>query len=296
MTCDVVVSVWHESGFVLLLFHSASKRSARKSSMEDTKYCGADSLNDAMNRLFTARYARHALLRSGTRALSVRTHLSAAPVSHVKFEAIRFFSDATSKPEEQHETEEQTETPAEHDGTTVEDAEAPAPEVSSTIVDELEAQVKNLKNQLLLSLADQENTRRIAKKDVESARKFAIKSFAKSLLETSDNLERALHAVPDELLKDGDGSDHGSVDVRRVLVTLFEGIKMTEDGLNKALESNGLERFGEVGEIFDPNRHDALFEYPDATKTPGTVGQVINTGFLLNKRVLRPAEVGVIKE
>ena len=264
--------------------------------MEDTKYCGADSLNDAMNRLFTARYARHALLRSGTRALSVRTHLSAAPVSHVKFEAIRFFSDATSKPEEQRETEEQTETPAEHDGATVEDAEAPAPEVSSTIVDELEAQVKNLKNQLLLSLADQENTRRIAKKDVESARKFAIKSFAKSLLETSDNLERALHAVPDELLKDGDGSDHGSVDVRRVLVTLFEGIKMTEDGLNKALESNGLERFGEVGEIFDPNRHDALFEYPDATKTPGTVGQVINTGFLLNKRVLRPAEVGVIKE
>lgn len=250
-----------------------------------------------MNRLIAVRYARQALLRSGTRAISAKSHLSAAPVSHIRFEAIRFFSD-TNKTEQPSGTEPPTETPAEHDEATVEDVESPAPppEETSSIVDELETQIKGLKNQLLLSLADQENTRRIAKKDVESAKKFAIKSFAQSLLETSDNLERALDAVPKDLLEQGEISNDSSVDLRKVLVTLFEGIKMTEEGLNKALESNGLVRFGEVGEVFDPNRHDALFEYPDPTKAAGTVGQVMKNGFLLNQRVLRPAEVGVIKK
>ena len=249
-----------------------------------------------MNRLVAVRYARQSLLHSGTRAISVRSHLSAAPVSHIKFEAIRFFS-GTNKQEQQPGAEEPTETPAEHDDATVEDVESPdPPDETSAIVNELETQIKGLKNQLLLSLADQENTRRIAKKDVDSAKKFAIKSFAQSLLETSDNLERALDAVPKDLLNQGEGSNDSSADLRKVLVTLFEGIKMTEEGLNKALQANGLVRFGEVGEVFDPNRHDALFEYPDPTKTAGTVGQVMKHGFLLNERVLRPAEVGVIKK
>jgi molecular chaperone GrpE len=64
----------------------------------------------------------------------------------------------------------------------------------------------------------------------------------------------------------------------------------------KAFTANGLEKFGAPGEMFDPNHHEALMEYPDPTKTPGTIGQVMKAGFFLNKRVLRPAEVGVIKK
>lgn len=165
----------------------------------------------------------------------------------------------------------------------------------------LEAEIRDLKSQLLRSLADQENTRRIAKKDVDSAKKFATQSFAKSLLEVSDNLERALQAVPQEILSQP-SSDTSSTalpsaeNLQRVLLNLYQGIQMTEDGLNKAFKANGLVRFGEVGEAFDPNRHDALFEYPDPNLAPGTVGQVMKTGFLLHQRVLRPAEVGVIKK
>jgi molecular chaperone GrpE len=149
-------------------------------------------------------------------------------------------------------------------------------------------QVKELKDALLRSLAEQENTRRIAARDVSEARQFAIKSFAKSLLDVSDNLERAMAAVPSSYIENKE--EHP------VLANLYEGIELTERGLMKAFTSNGLEKFGAVGEIFDPNQHEALMEYPDPTKVPGTIGQVMKVGFLLNKRVLRPAEVGVIKK
>jgi molecular chaperone GrpE len=78
------------------------------------------------------------------------------------------------------------------------------------------------------------------------------------------------------------------------LCTLFEGIKMTEDILLKAFEKNGLKKFGTKGETFDPNRHNALFVYPDPNDTPGSVGQVMKAGFMLHGRVIRPADVGVI--
>jgi len=154
--------------------------------------------------------------------------------------------------------------------------------------EELQAQVKDLKDKLLRSLAEQENTRQIASRDIESARQFAIKSFAKSLLDVSDNLNRALEAVPEDARKDKEGNP--------VLATLYEGIELTSQGLNKAFEMNGLEKYGKEGELFDPNKHDALYEYVDPNKNPGTIGQVMKPGFLLNKRVLRPAEVGVVKK
>ena len=153
--------------------------------------------------------------------------------------------------------------------------------------EELEAEVKGLKNQLLRSLAEQENTRNIARRDVESARQFAIKSFAKSLLDVSDNLTRALEAVPEEVRADKEGNP--------VLATLYEGIELTDKGLTKAFVMNGLVKYGEPGDAFDPNKHEALYEYVDPEKEAGTVGQVMKPGFMLNKRVLRPAEVGVVK-
>jgi molecular chaperone GrpE len=152
----------------------------------------------------------------------------------------------------------------------------------------LESQVKDLKDQVIRGLAEQENTRRIAQRDVEQARQFAIKSFAKSLLDVADNLERALNAVPDAMEKDRESHP--------VLANLYEGIEMTEKGLLKTFEMNGLVKYGKAGEVFDPNLHEALFEYPDPEKQPGTVGQILKPGFMLNKRVLRPAEVGVIKK
>ena len=148
--------------------------------------------------------------------------------------------------------------------------------------------LKNLKDQLLRSMAEQENTRQIAKRDVSAAKNYAIKSFAKSLLEVSDNLHRALDAVPAEAL--GNSEDNN-------LKTLYEGVKMTNDGLTKAFGSNGITAFcQEPGEVFDPTKMNALMEYPDPSKEPGTVGQVIKVGFTLNDRVLRPAEVGVVKK
>lgn len=149
----------------------------------------------------------------------------------------------------------------------------------------LQLQVKDLKDQLLRSLAEQENTRRIAKRDVNSAKSFAVSSFAKSLLDTSDNLSRAMDAVNTEELEGNP-----------VLKTLYEGIQMTASGLDKSFQKHGLKKFGVVGETFDPNKHEALFEYMDEKSKAGTVGQVMKAGFELNGRVIRSAEVGVIKK
>ncbi|KAL9180226.1 hypothetical protein ACHAXT_008196 [Thalassiosira profunda] len=165
-------------------------------------------------------------------------------------------------------------------------AAADATSEESKVAD-LEKQIKDLKDNLLRSLAEQENTRRIAQRDVANAKSFAISSFAKSLLDTSDNLSRALDAVPEELRHDHDNHS--------VLANLYEGISMTDDGLTKAFAKNGLVKFGERGDKFDPNKHEALFEYPDPEGEPGNVGQVMKIGFMLNERVVRPAEVGVVK-
>ena len=165
------------------------------------------------------------------------------------------------------------------------EAENEAEEQTTTREQELEQQVKDLKNQLLRGLAEQENTRRIAKKDVQSAKNFAVTSFAKSLLDVSDNLSRALESVPEE-----------EKEKNAVLSNLYEGIQMTEAGLLKAFEKNGLIRYGEVGDVFDPNKYEALFEYPDPEKEAGSVGQVMKKGFMLNDRVVRLAEVGVVKK
>jgi len=196
-----------------------------------------------------------------------------------------FSAKSEEMPSEQQLSSEEVENPprpsAENDAT---DAEAEDPPLDVT---ELESQIKDLKDSLLRSLAEQDNTRRIAARDVSNAKSFAITSFAKSLLETSDNLSRALDAVPEEVRNDFDNHP--------VLANLYEGIAMTDDGLNKAFAKNGLVKFGAKGDKFDPNLHQALFEYPDPEGEVGNIGQVTKVGFLLNERVIRPAEVGVIK-
>jgi molecular chaperone GrpE len=219
---------------------------------------------------------------SNLRAVSVVVHPAGASRHS---QGCRWFSDKTAESKEEVEQE-----PATAESASEETAEAqtePAePEVSRE--EQLEAETKDLKNQLLRSLAEQENTRRIAQRDVQSAKDFSIRSFAKSLLDVSDNLARALEAVPEDQRADKEGQP--------VLANLYEGIKMTDAGLAKAFLMNGLVKYGKEGEVFDPNLHEALYEIPDPTKTPGTIGRVEKPGFMLKDRVMRPAEVGIIKK
>jgi molecular chaperone GrpE len=169
----------------------------------------------------------------------------------------------------------------------------PTPEETLRLrVVDLEAAVKSTKDQLLRALAEQENIRRIARVDVENATKYAAQKMAKSLLEVADNLGRAVDAVPADMRK----SKEGVEGAEKVLANLFEGVSMTDAMLIKSFAANGIDKFGVVGEVFDPNLHECFFEYEDKTKIPGTIGQVMKMGYMLNKRVLRPAQVGTVKK
>lgn len=149
---------------------------------------------------------------------------------------------------------------------------------------ELEAQVANLKDQLLRAIAEQENVRKRADRERDQLRKFGISSFAKELLSVADNLRRALDVGPSDL----DGVDDG---VRNLIV----GVEMTEKELLSAFEKNGIRKIDPMGEKFDYNFHQAMFELEDAGKEPGTVVQVLQPGYAIEDRILRPAMVGVSK-
>lgn len=212
----------------------------------------------------------------------IEKHVDVRSISATRGRSRRYFSDEPSS--NSNDKTKQEESNQQKDGDNFSDA---IPDEVSKIK-ELENQIKETKDQLLRSLAEQENIRRIAKRDVENARSFAVSSFAKSLLDTSDNLTRAMDAVPEAYRSDKEKHP--------VLATLYEGIQMIDDGLIKAFNKNGLTKYGSVGEKFDPNLHDALFEYPDPNMESGCIGQVMKPGFKLNDRVIRPAEVGVTKK
>lgn len=252
-----------------------------------TSCCGKVASNASLNR---AQWSRH----SHAAGFEVSQLFTAGNgVSGWRRSNSRFFSDkkTTEESEQPQATEDQNEDASDNSEKEPQQEEQKEElskeEQLEAQVKSLEDDVKELKDQLLRTAADAENTRTIAKRDVVSARQFAIEKFAKSLLDTSDNLTRAMEAVPEEARSDKDSNPS--------LVALFEGIDMTEKGLNKAFTSHGLVKYGKIGELFDPNKHNALFEYPDPEKKAGTVGQIIKTGFLLNDRVLRSAEVGVVK-
>jgi molecular chaperone GrpE len=125
------------------------------------------------------------------------------------------------------------------------------------------------------------------KREIQAAKDFALQRFARDLVESVDNLDRALTTVPAEKLKSGNND----------LVTLHDGLKMTESILMTTLKKHGLERFDPSveGEKFNANVHEAVFQAPQADKEDGTVFHTQQKGFLLNGRVLRAAKVGVVK-
>ncbi|PWC39326.1 molecular chaperone GrpE [Azospirillum sp. TSO35-2] len=174
---------------------------------------------------------------------------------------------------------------------TVEPTEATAETTANTgaapgedRVAKLEAEVANLKDQLLRAMAETENTRRRAQRDREDAGKFAVSSFAKELVTVADNLRRALDAVPAE----GREQDE-------MLKSLAVGVEATERQLFAAFDRAGIKKIDPTGEPFDPNFHQVMFEIENTGKSAGTVVQVLQPGYTIHGRLLREAMVGVAK-
>ncbi|MEM7464615.1 MAG: nucleotide exchange factor GrpE [Pseudomonadota bacterium] len=158
-------------------------------------------------------------------------------------------------------------------------------EFLSAELDRVEAEKAELQERALRIAADMENLRRRTQKDVADARAFSISSFAREMLAVSDNLQRALQAIPQEARE---GGDEG-------FKALIEGVELTERSMMQALEKNGVKRISPLNERFDPNFHQAMFEIPNDKVPNNTVLQVVQDGFVIGERCLRPAMVGVSK-
>ncbi|EJF85109.1 nucleotide exchange factor GrpE [Candidatus Bartonella washoeensis] len=148
----------------------------------------------------------------------------------------------------------------------------------------LQDENKELKDQLLRLAADMENLRRRTARDVADARAYSIANFARDMLSVSDNLNRALEAIP-EGAKENDAG----------LKTLAEGVEMTERAMIAALERHGVKKIYPEGQKFDPHFHQAMFEIPNSDVPDNTVQQVVQAGYIIGERVLRPAIVGVAR-
>jgi molecular chaperone GrpE len=147
----------------------------------------------------------------------------------------------------------------------------------------LEAERTELKDKVLRTLADMENLRRRTEKEVADARAYGVTNFARDMLNTADNLRRAVEAIPAEMREKAEDAFR----------TFINGVELTERDLLTTLARHGVKKLEPLGEKFDPNLHNAIFEVPDATVAKGTVLQVVQTGFVIADRVLRPAMVGV---
>jgi molecular chaperone GrpE len=152
-------------------------------------------------------------------------------------------------------------------------------------VEALAKEAADWRDKMLRTLAEMENLRKRTAKEVSDARSYGITGFARDVLDIADNLQRALDAVPSETRELADP----------MLKTLIEGVELTERSLLNALEKNGVRKFDPTGEKFNPNFQQAMYEVPDPSVPAGTVVQVVQAGYMIGERVLRPALVGVSK-
>lgn len=155
---------------------------------------------------------------------------------------------------------------------------------SQARIAELEAEMAKLKSELLYARADTENVRRRLEQQAEDRGKFAVAGFAKDVLTVADNLRRALDAVPPAAREGND-----------IANTLTVGIEMTEREMLTTLERYGIRLIEALGQRFDPNLHQAMMEMDDPTQPDGTVVMVMQQGYQLHERLLRPALVAVSK-
>jgi molecular chaperone GrpE len=155
---------------------------------------------------------------------------------------------------------------------------------------ELEAALVEMRDKLLRAHAEMENLRRRTERETQDARRYAIAAFARDLLGVADNLRRAIDAASTNTAEDeAEDADDPAFSA------LLEGVELTERELLKALEKNGVTKIDPRGQLFDPHRHEAVFEAPDASVPTGTVVQVMQEGYLIGDRILRPAMVGVAR-
>ncbi|MGH6770693.1 MAG: nucleotide exchange factor GrpE [Xanthobacteraceae bacterium] len=154
------------------------------------------------------------------------------------------------------------------------------------LVETLARENADSKDRLLRTLAEMENLRRRTDREVNDARQYGAANFARDVLAVADNMERALQALDVELRETADAG----------IKALLDGVELTERELIKVLEKHGVKKFEpQKGERFDPNLHQAMYEVPDPSSPTGTVAQVIQPGYMISERMLRPALVGVAK-
>lgn len=144
---------------------------------------------------------------------------------------------------------------------------------------------EDLKDRALRAAAEMENLRRRTAREIQDARTYAVANFARDMLSVSDNLARTLEAIPAEAKAAGDAG----------FKALVEGVEITERAMLSALERHGVKKLEPQGEKFDPNFHQAMFEVPNPDVPANTVVQVVQPGYSIGERVLRPAMVGVSK-
>jgi molecular chaperone GrpE len=151
-------------------------------------------------------------------------------------------------------------------------------------VDSLKAELADAKDKMMRALADAENTRRRAERTAEDSRKYAVSAFAKDMLDVADNLRRALDAVSDEMKANN-----------QELANILQGVEVTERGLQKTFEKHGIQKIEPSEGPFDPSMHEVMFEAEGTGKPAGEIVQLLEAGYLLNGRLIRPARVGVAK-
>ncbi len=161
--------------------------------------------------------------------------------------------------------------------------ETPAPEADP--VEALQQENADLKDRLLRLAAEMENVRKRLGREIEDTRAYAITKFARDMLTATDSLSRALLVLPPETRDTAEGP----------LKSLIEGIELTEREMQRLLAVHGVKPIEAEGQKFDPHKHQAMFEVPDPTRPEGTVVQVVQAGYAIGDRVLRPAMVGVAK-
>jgi len=161
----------------------------------------------------------------------------------------------------------------------------PAQAAAADPLTEARREAAEYKDKLLRTLAEMENLRKRTEREVVDARLYGFASFAREVLAVADNMHRALEAIGPELREHADGK----------VKALIEGVELTERELMKALEKSGVKKFSPMAEKFDPNFHQAMFEMETAEVPPGHVAQVVQAGYMIGDRVLRPAMVAVAK-
>ncbi|MGI9386869.1 MAG: nucleotide exchange factor GrpE, partial [Methyloligellaceae bacterium] len=146
------------------------------------------------------------------------------------------------------------------------------------------AEITELKEHLLRTMADMDNLRKRTEREKAETAKYAISRFAQDILSVGDNIRRAIDAVPSDAIK-----------TDAALKSLLEGVEMTEKELLSTFERHGIKRVDPRGELFDPNIHQAMFELENPDIAAGTIVEVVQSGYMISDRVLRPALVGIAK-